>query len=145
MLPMVYQHLEKLVRQRDCYSVYFRTGDCGIHTFFSEITHFFFQTNAWHSCIKLNDVHLLFDGKRLPSLKSDKSLFMQLSFFLNHIRVHCCQLKPIDSLKELLPFINTVDWTRCFIWHFYIIDLQKKSYIQIMYIWIKNVYAKINL
>ena len=57
--------------------------------------------------LELNDVHLLFEGKRLRSLKSDKSLFTQLSFFLNCIHVHCCQLKPTYSLKELLPFINS--------------------------------------
>ena len=77
--------------------------------------------------LKLNDVHLLYEGKRLPSLKSDKSLFTQLIFFLNRIHVHCCQLKPTYSLKELLPFINMIDQTRFFRRHFYIIDLQKKK------------------
>ena len=56
--------------------------------FFSEITHFFFFFSRPMRDIpasKLNHVHLLFEGKRLPSLKSNKSLFTQLSFFLNRI------------------------------------------------------------
>ena len=85
-----------------------RTRDCGIHALFSEITHFFFRPMRDIPALKLNDVHLLFEGKRLPSLKPDKSLFTQLSFFLNGIHVHCCQFKPTYSLKELLPFINTI-------------------------------------
>ena len=59
--------------------------------------------------LKLNDVHLLFEGKHLPSLKSDKRLFRPLSFHLNSIHLHCCQLKPTYSLKELLPFINVIN------------------------------------
>ena len=68
----------------------------------------FFRDHACffsHQCA----THLLFEGKRLPSLKSDKSLFTQLSFFLHRIHVHCFQLKPAYSLKELLPFINMID------------------------------------
>ena len=76
--------------------------------------------------LKSNDVHLLFEGKCLPSLKSNKSLFTQLSFVLNRIHVHCLQLKSTYSLKELLPFINMIDLTRFLRRHFYIIDLQKK-------------------
>ena len=75
----------------------------------SRIFFFFFRPMRDLPALKLNDVHLLFEGKRLPSLKSDKSLFTQLSFFLNRIHLHCCQLKPTYSLKELLPFINTID------------------------------------
>ena len=110
--------------ETDIPSVYSRTRDCGIHAFFSEITHFF-RSMRDIPALKLNDVHLLFEGKRLPSLKSNKSLYMQLGFFLNRIHLHCCQLKPTYSVKELLPFINTIDQTR-FFGHFYIIDLQKK-------------------
>ena len=75
------------------------------------IAHFFFFFRRMRDipALKLNDIHLLFERKRLPSLKSDKSLFTQLSFFLNRIHVHCCQLKPTYSLKELLPFINTIN------------------------------------
>ena len=80
----------------------------GVTQILSEIKHFFFQTNERHSRIEI-DENLLFEGKRLSSLKSDKSLFTKLSFFLNRIHVHCCQLKPTYSLKELLPFINTID------------------------------------
>ena len=59
--------------------------------------------------LKLNNAHLLFEGKCLPSLKPNKSLFTQLSFFLNRIHVHYCQLKPTYSLRELLPFINMIN------------------------------------
>ena len=57
--------------------------------------------------LKLNDVHMLFKGKCLPSLKPDN--FIHATQFLNRIHVHCCQLKPTYSLKELLPFINMID------------------------------------
>ena len=50
---------------------------------------------------EFNDVHLLFEGKRLPSFKSDKSLFTQLSFFPNRIHVHGCQLKPTYSFERV--------------------------------------------
>ena len=79
--------------------------------FFSEITFFFFFFRPMRDipALKLNDAHLLFEGKHLPSLKSYKSFFTQLSSFLNRINVHCCQLQPTYSLKELLPFKNTID------------------------------------
>ena len=95
--------------------VYSRTRNCGIHAFFSEITlffFFFFRPMRDIPALKLNDLHLLFAGKRLPSLKSHKNSFTQLSFFLNRIHVHCCQLKPTYSLKELLPFMYTIGLIR---------------------------------
>ena len=87
--------------ETDILSVYSRTRDCGIHAFPPPPRdHAFFRPmrDIPALALKLNDVHLLFEGKRLPSLKTDKSLFTQLSFFLNHIHVHCCQLKPTYSL-----------------------------------------------
>ena len=81
----------------------------GFTHFFQRSHIFFFRPVRDIPALKLNDVQVLFEGKRLPSLKSDKSLFAQLSFLLNRIHVHCCQLKPTYSLKELLPFINTID------------------------------------
>ena len=62
--------------------------------FFQRSRNFFYRPMCDIPTLKLNDVHLLFEEKRLPSLKSDKSLFTQLSFFQNCIHVHCCQLKP---------------------------------------------------
>ena len=101
----------------------------GFSLFFSETTHFFFRPMCDIPALKLNDVNLLFEGKRLPSLKSDKSLFMQLSFFLNRIHVHCCQLKPTDRFERVTSLykydrLNSIFFRR----HSYIIDWQKKSY-----------------
>ena len=79
----------------------------GFTHFFQRSQNFFFRPMLDIPTVKLNDVHLLFAGKCLPSLKFDKSLFTQFSFFLNCIHVHCCQLKPTYILKELLPFRNT--------------------------------------
>ena len=50
---------------------YSRTQDCGIHTFFSEITHVF-RPMCDIPALNLNVVHLLFEGQCLPSLKSKK-------------------------------------------------------------------------
>ena len=61
-------------------------------------SHTFFRLVCDIPALKLNDAHLLLKGQRLPSLKSEKG---------SH--VHCCQLKLTYSLKELLPFINTID------------------------------------
>ena len=97
--------------------------------FFSEITLFFSRPIRHIPALKLNDVNLLFEGKRLPSLKSDKSLFTQLSFFLNHIHV-CTLLSTQANLQfERVTSLYKYDrQNRFFRRYFYIIDLQKKSY-----------------
>ena len=58
--------------------------------------------------LKLNDVHLLFEGKRLPFLKADKSLSTQLSFFLNRVYTLLSTQANLQFERVLL-FINTIN------------------------------------
>ena len=60
----------------------------GFTHFFLRLCIPFFRPRHDIPALKLNDVDLLFEGKRLPSIKSDESLFTEL--FLS--KSHTCTL-----------------------------------------------------